>query len=78
MATERWPFSLAELRDTSPAMSQADIETLRFMYEVMSRGDWDAGFRAIPPDFEYQVSDRDPLAGTYRGRDEVRRWRRKT
>jgi ketosteroid isomerase-like protein len=54
-------------------MPQADIETLRSLYETISRGDWDAGFRSMPPDFEYKVPDRDPLAGTYRGRENARR-----
>jgi uncharacterized protein len=54
-------------------MSQADIETLCAVYEAVNCGDWDAGFRAVPSDFEYKVPDRDPLGGTYRGREEVRR-----
>jgi len=54
-------------------MSQADIATLHGVYEAISRGDWDAAFRDTHPDFEYKVADRDPRAGTYRGRDDVRR-----
>jgi ketosteroid isomerase-like protein len=54
-------------------MSQADIETLRSLYETISRGDWDAGFHTVSPDFEYKLPDRDPLAGTYRGRENARR-----
>ena len=37
-------------------MSQADIETLRAVYEAVSRGDWDAAFRDARPDFELLVS----------------------
>jgi ketosteroid isomerase-like protein len=54
-------------------MSQADIETLRGVYEAIGRGDWDAALRDAHPDLEYKVPDRDPRAGTYRGREEVRR-----
>ena len=54
-------------------MSQADIETLRGVYEAISRGDWDTAFRDTHPDFEYRIADRDPRTGTYRGREEVRR-----
>jgi hypothetical protein len=55
------------------AMSKADIETLRGVYEAISRGDWDAAFRDAHPGLEYKVLDRDPGTGTYRGREEVRR-----
>ena len=54
-------------------MSQADIETLRGVYEAISRGDWDAAFRDAHPGFEYKLPDRDPRVGTYRGREEARR-----
>ena len=48
-------------------MSQADIETLRFAYEALNRGDWDSAFRATHPDFEVKAPDRMMRAGTYRG-----------
>jgi hypothetical protein len=55
-------------------MSQADIETLRAAYEAVSRRDWDAAFRGAHPDLEWKVIERDPLAGTYRGSEEIRRY----
>jgi uncharacterized protein len=42
--------------------------------EAVNRGDWDSAFRAAHPDFEYKTADRVPLAGTYRGPEEVRRF----
>ena len=53
-------------------MSQADIETLRAVYEAVSRGDWDAAFRDARPDFELTTPDQNPIAGTYRGREAIR------
>jgi len=53
-------------------MSQADIETLRAVYEAVSRGDWDAALRDARPDFELRTPDQNPIAGTYRGRDAIR------
>jgi ketosteroid isomerase-like protein len=55
-------------------MSQADVETLRAVYEAVNRRDWDTAFRAAHPDFEWITADRVPLAGTYRGPEEVRRF----
>src|SRR4051812_40472872 len=49
------------------AMPQADIETLRFTYEALNRGDWDSALRATHPDFELKAPDRMMRAGTYRG-----------
>jgi uncharacterized protein len=63
----------SNLRDTPPGMSQADIETLRAGYEAASRRDWDAALRTVHPDFELTTADRDPLAGTYRGHEDVTR-----
>ena len=55
-------------------MSQADIETLRLGYEAMNRGDLDGALRLAHSDIEWKTADRHPLAGTYRGHDEVRRF----
>jgi ketosteroid isomerase-like protein len=38
----------------------------------VSRGDWDAAFRDAGPDFELRTPDQNPIAGTYRGREEIR------
>jgi hypothetical protein len=55
-------------------MSQADIETLRAVYEVVSRGDWDAALREAPPGFEFKTGDRVTNPETLRGGEEVRRF----
>ena len=55
-------------------MSQADIEALRVIYEAVSRGDWNAVFLQVHPDFEWKTPDGVPLAGTYRGPEQVRRF----
>jgi ketosteroid isomerase-like protein len=55
-------------------MSQADVETLRAVYEAVSRGDWDAAFREASANFEFKTPDTNPIAGTYRGPEEVRRF----
>jgi ketosteroid isomerase-like protein len=53
-------------------MSEADFETLRAVYEAVSRGDWDAALRDADPGFELKTPDQNPIAGTYRGREEIR------
>jgi ketosteroid isomerase-like protein len=55
-------------------MSEADIDTLRGAYEAISRGDWDAAFGDVHPDFEMKTADRMASPGTYRGLEEVRRF----
>jgi ketosteroid isomerase-like protein len=60
------------LRDTAAAMSRADIEALRAVYEAVSSGDWDAALRDAGPDFELKTPDQNPIAGTYRGREAIR------
>ena len=55
-------------------MSEAVIDTLRAGYDAFNRGDWEAVFRAAPFDFELETADRAIHAGTYRGRDEVKRF----
>jgi ketosteroid isomerase-like protein len=53
-------------------MSQAEIETLRALYEAVSRGDWDTVLDDYGPDFEFIPPDQNPIAGTYRGPEAVR------
>ena len=53
-------------------MSQADIETLRTVYEALDRGDWPAAFRAWDLDIELETADRMTQAGTYRGHQEIK------
>ena len=55
-------------------MSEADIDTLRAGYEAINRGDWDAAFGGVHPDFEMKTADRMASPGTYRGPEEVRRF----
>jgi uncharacterized protein len=55
-------------------MSRADIETLRLGYEAFSRGDWEAAFRAAHPDVELKTADRVTNPGTYRGREDIKRF----
>jgi uncharacterized protein len=53
-------------------MSQSDIETIRRVYEAVSRGDWDAALGEASANFELIPPDRNPIAGIYRGPEEVR------
>lgn len=55
-------------------ISQAVIETLHAGYEAFNLGDWEAVFQAAPPDFELVTADRVTSPGTYRGREEARRF----
>jgi ketosteroid isomerase-like protein len=55
-------------------MAQADVERLNAVYEAISRGDWDEAFRDASPNFEMKTPDTNPIAGTYRGPEEVRRF----
>jgi ketosteroid isomerase-like protein len=55
-------------------MSRADVETIRFAYEAVNRGDWEAASRAIHPDFEWKVPDTAPTSETVRGLDGFRRF----
>ena len=55
-------------------MSQADREMLRDGYEALSRGDWDTAFRPTSPEFELKAASRVTSPGTYRGREEARRF----
>jgi uncharacterized protein len=64
---------LSMYQEREEALEALGIETLRGVYEAISRGDWDAAFRDAHPGLEYKVLDRDPGTGTYRGREEVRR-----
>jgi uncharacterized protein len=48
------------------AMSEANVEIVRRMYEAYLRGDNDAALGAFDPDVEFDVSIR-PEAGIYRG-----------
>jgi len=63
--------SCSSLSDTARAMSQADIETLRTLYEAFNRGDWDAAFRNAPG-LELKTAEQVTNPGTYRGPKAVR------
>lgn len=47
-------------------------ERVRDAIDAINRGDVDGFLARTHPDFEWKVLQRSPLAGTYRGRDEVR------
>src|SRR3982750_767822 len=53
-------------------MSEENVALIRSVYEPLNRGDWEAAFARTPPDFEL-TTQRGPAAGTYRGREAVRR-----
>src|SRR5262245_9083844 len=59
-------------RDTAWAMSEQNVEIVRSIYEAVNRRDFDAAFRNQAPDVEYTTPPRGPIAGTYRGREELR------
>jgi ketosteroid isomerase-like protein len=58
-------------RHTAQAMSDEIIERLSSIYEAISRGDWDTPRDALPDDFELRPAPDNPLAGVYRGPNEV-------
>ena len=51
-------------------MSEENIEVVRWIYEALNRGDWDAATRHTDADFEVTFQ-RGPNAGTHRGRDSI-------
>jgi len=51
-------------------MSREDAEVVRSIYASLDRGDLDAAFRLVDPDFEVTFQ-RGPNAGPYRGRDTI-------
>jgi ketosteroid isomerase-like protein len=55
-------------------MSQENVEIVRELYDAMNRGDWDAVFALATPEIEWETDPRHPKAGTYRGRQEFRRF----
>jgi uncharacterized protein len=55
-------------------MSQQKVEALQAVYGAVSRRDWDAALEKVPAGFEFETGDSNPIAGTYRGREEVRRF----
>jgi uncharacterized protein len=55
-------------------MPQPNLDLVRRAYEAWNRGDLDAAFEFLDPDAEVSVPPEFPEAGTFRGRDEMRRW----
>jgi ketosteroid isomerase-like protein len=53
------------------AVSQANVELVRGVYEAFGRGDVDAVFAAMKPDIEWDESEGMPYGGVYRGRDAI-------
>jgi ketosteroid isomerase-like protein len=50
-------------------MSEENVEMVRSIYEALNRGDLDAVFRDMAPDFELTTPPGGPNSGTYRGRE---------
>jgi ketosteroid isomerase-like protein len=50
------------------------LETLRLAYEAISRGDWDAAFEAVEPDFEFVPPNRSPDSAPVRGAQLAKAW----
>lgn len=55
-------------------MSETNLELVQRAYEAWNRGDLDAAFGFLDPEIEVSAPRDLPEAGTYRGRDETRRW----
>jgi ketosteroid isomerase-like protein len=53
------------------AVSQANVELVRRVYEAFGRGDVDALFAAMEPDIEWDESEGMPYGGVYRGREAI-------
>jgi uncharacterized protein len=53
------------------AVSQANVDVVRSIYEAFGRGDVDAVFGAMRPDIEWNESEGMPYGGVYRGRDAI-------
>ena len=52
-------------------MSRENVEVVRSAYDAFNRGDWDAAFRDMHPDFEFAMQHA-PNPGPHRGRKEAR------
>lgn len=55
-------------------MGHRNEELLRAGYAAFARGDLDAVFELFSPDIEWHVPGEFPLAGDYKGTEEVRRF----
>jgi ketosteroid isomerase-like protein len=53
------------------AVSQANVELVRGVYEAFGRGDVDAVFAAMKPDIEWDECEGMPYGGVYRGREAI-------
>ena len=54
-------------------MSQENVEVIRSGYEAFNRGDYEATFEMMDSAITWQPADRTPFAGTYQGREAVRK-----
>jgi ketosteroid isomerase-like protein len=52
-------------------MSRENVEIVRAAYDAFNRGDWDAAFRDMHPDFEFAMQHA-PNPGPHRGRNDAR------
>ena len=49
----------------------ADLDVIQSAYEAFGRGDVPAVLERFAPDIQWHIPGRNPLAGTYKGHDEV-------
>ena len=56
------------------AVSEANVEVVKRVYEAAERNDLDAASSLLHPEIEFHTYTESPEAGVYRGRDEVRRY----
>src|SRR5260370_34246850 len=55
-------------------MSQENVDVVRRAYEAWNRGDLGAAYEFLDPDVEVSAPANFPEAGTFHGRDEMKRW----
>jgi uncharacterized protein len=51
--------------------AKEDLAVVQSAYEAFGRGDIPAVLEAFAPDIQWHIPGRNPLAGTYKGHDEV-------
>jgi ketosteroid isomerase-like protein len=53
-------------------MERRNVEVVREIIDALNRGDVDGLLARLDPEFEWRPLETSPVAGVYRGRDEVR------
>jgi uncharacterized protein len=62
---------LLSSRMIGAAVSDANVDLVRGVYDAFARGDVDAVFAAMRPDIEWDESEGMPYGGVYHGREEI-------